>query len=110
MRNLLLETVSGVENEFDISCGYTWHGSENASNPDDNVVRVQNDVTGVSGTISAFWYGIYGIPMRCHPVSARIVLRQGGTELQSAAFSDVYKRQGRKQGGNSGIRIKLTFE
>lgn len=87
VRNLLLETVSGVENEFDISCGYTWHGSENASNPDDNVVRVQNDVTGVSGTISAFWYGIYGIPMRCHPVSARIVLRQGGTELQSAAFS-----------------------
>ncbi|MGO5027440.1 helix-turn-helix domain-containing protein [Candidatus Agathobaculum pullicola] len=91
VRNLLLETVSGLEKEFDISCGYTWHAGDNGSNPDDNVVQVQNGVTTVSGTVSAFfyqiWYRLDGMPMRCHPVSARMVLLQGDTELQSAAFS-----------------------
>lgn len=91
VRNLLLETVSGLEKEFDISCGYMWHVGENENSLNDNVVQVQNGVTSISGTVSAFFYQVCyvldRIPMRCHPVSARLVLRQGDTELQSVAFS-----------------------
>nr|WP_297275471.1 helix-turn-helix transcriptional regulator [uncultured Agathobaculum sp.] len=90
VRNLLLETVSGLEQEFDISCGYTWHARGNGSTPDDNAVRVQNGVTSVSGTVMTYFYGPFRpekTTMRCYPVSARLILREGDTELQSAAFS-----------------------
>lgn len=87
VRNLLLGTVSGLEKEFDLSCGYTWHVGEGGNTPDDNAVQVQNGITSISGTIMAYFYGFADKNMRCHPVSARMVLRQGETELQSAAFT-----------------------
>lgn len=87
VRNLLLETVSGVENEFKISCGYKWDTKGDKVAPESSTVQTQNGSTLISGTVGAYFYGPEDKAMRCYPVSARLVLRQGETELQSVAFT-----------------------
>lgn len=90
VRNLLLETVSGVENEFEISCGYRWVTEDDEALQKGSAVQAENGSTSISGTVKAYFYGAFHsgeTTMRCYPVSARLVLRQGETELQSVAFA-----------------------
>lgn len=90
VRNLLIETVSGVENEFDISCGYQWDTKDDQTLQEGSAVQSKNGSTSISGTVMAYFYGSFQSAvkaMRCHPVSARLVLRQGDAELKSAAFA-----------------------
>lgn len=84
-RNLLLETVSGLENEFKLKIGFQWEKTE-----DSIIVQSKNGSTTICGTGGAYFYQPLqreANKMRCYPVGARVILRQGETELQSAAFT-----------------------
>lgn len=84
-RNLLLETVSGLENEFKLKIGYQWE-----KDADDIIVQSENGSTTICGTVGAYFYQPLqreADKMRCYPVGARVALRQGENELQSAVFS-----------------------
>lgn len=84
-RNLLLETVSGLENEFKLKIGFQWKKTE-----DSIIVQSKNGSTTICGTVGAYFYQPLqreANKMRCYPVGARVILRQGETELQSAAFT-----------------------
>lgn len=85
--NLLLGTVSGVENEFELSCGYKWDIKGDGRVSEGSAVQTKNGSTLISGTVGAYFYGSEDKRMRCYPVGARLVLRQGDAELQSAAFT-----------------------
>lgn len=53
-------------------------------------IREENGSTSISGTIGAFFYQVFlheDSPVRCYPVSARLILRQGDTELKSAVWT-----------------------
>lgn len=84
-RNLLLETVSGLENEFKLKKGFQWE-----KNADDVIVQSENGSTTICGTVGAYFYQPIqreANKMRCYPVGARVILRQRENELQSAAFT-----------------------
>ena len=90
VRNLLLETVSGVEEEFKLRWDYLWAREGDKIVLDGCTIREENGSTSISGTIGAYFYQLF-LPedslVRCYPVSVRLILRQGDTELKSAAWT-----------------------
>lgn len=85
VRQLLLEAVSGLENEFKLKIGFQWEKTA-----DSIIVQPKTGSTTICGTVGAYFYQPLqreANKMRCYPVGARVILRQGETELQSAAFT-----------------------
>lgn len=89
VRNLLLETVSSVENEYRFQFDYQWLDEQGDALLDGSAIASENGSTTVRGRLQYRFYNAWSDRFRAYPVKCRLVLREGDTELKSMEMSAV---------------------
>ncbi|WP_125114720.1 helix-turn-helix domain-containing protein [Agathobaculum sp. Marseille-P7918] len=87
VRNLLLETVSGVEKEYRLQFDYQWLDAQGDALLDGSAITSENGSTTVRGRLQYRFYNAWSDRFRAYPVKCRLVLREGDTELKSMEMS-----------------------
>ena len=87
VRNLLLETVSGVEKEYRLQFDYQWLDAQGDALLDGSAITSENGSTTVRGRLQYRFYNAWSDRFRAYPVKCRLVLREGDTKLKSMEMS-----------------------
>lgn len=97
VRNLLLETVSGVEKEYRLQFDYQWLDAQGDALLDGSAITSENGSTTVRGRLQYRFYNAWSDRFRAYPVKCRLVLREGDTELKSMEMSVAEYNEGNGQ-------------
>lgn len=97
VRNLTLDTLNGIENEYEIQMNYEWLDEQGKALWDGSVIDSQNGRTVIRGRLRCRFYNARTNEPRCFPEVCRLILRQGDTELKSMELSPVEYDKGKGQ-------------
>ena len=89
VRNLPLETLSGISNEFRLQLNYEWLDAQGEGLWDGSTIVSEDGSTTISGRLRYRIYNASADELRCYPEKCRLVLRQGDTELKSMELGSV---------------------
>ncbi|WP_346705056.1 helix-turn-helix domain-containing protein [uncultured Agathobaculum sp.] len=87
VRNLLLETVSGISNEYQLEFSYQWMDEQGEALMDGSAITSENGSTTIRGQLQYRFYNAWSDRFYAYPVKCRLVLREDDTELKSQEIS-----------------------
>lgn len=87
VRNLLLETLSGISNEYRLQFDYQWLDEQGEVLMDGSAITSENGSTTIRGWLQYRFYNAWSDRFRAYPVKCRLVLWEGDTELKSLEMS-----------------------
>lgn len=87
VRNLLLETLSGISNEYRLQFDYQWLDEQGEALLDGSAITSENGSTTIRGWLQYRFYNAWSDQFRAYPVKCRLILREGDTELKSLEMS-----------------------
>ena len=94
VRNLLLETLSGIEDKYKIQADYEWQDEQGKALWDGSTIASENGETVIRGRLQCRFYNARTDEPRCFPETCRLVLRRGDAELKSMELGPVeYKEE-----------------